>query len=296
MQRFDFSRQGKHAHIDLVLDPQLKSKFAFAPRVHSYTGALSENWKETYFRMFLAHEADQGVLAELQQEIGRNCGKNSGDEWVATALDFVQSGIDYDHATAFNIAGSKIRYPSETLFDRMGVCADKTILLAAILKDSGYGLAIFNFERANHMALGILVPDQFGNFYSNYALMETTAASPIGQIPDRYAGGVRLDSKPEIVKISNGSLQFMAIIGQKRQEAEDEKLYGRTYLQMSFDKQVIFREMHVLKQAMDESNNKLKICKGRLDPVQYAECQRLTDQHNTNVAKYNDLVNRFNSL
>ena len=175
---FDFELQGKPVNLQLHLDAQLRFQYANAQRSFSYTGKLPDNWKQSYFQMFLQHPADAAPLAALRSEIGRIAGANSGEVWLRAAIDFVQTAIAYDHDKAFNLVGSKIAYPSETLLDKHGVCADKTILLAALLQKSGYGIGIFNFDRANHMALGLLVPDGYGNFGSSYAMVETTAATP----------------------------------------------------------------------------------------------------------------------
>ncbi len=291
---FDFDYQGKRASISLPITAQLRTQFANSPKSFSYTGALPSNWKQDYFKMFLKHDADKMPLATLREEIAAHCGASSGDVWVAAVIDFVQSGLEYDHATAFNIAGSKIRYPSETLLDGMGVCMDKTILLAALLQDAGHGLGIFNFDRANHMSLGLLVPDGYGNFGTSYAMVESTAPTPIGQIPARYAGGIRLDTRPELVIIGNGHLRFNAIVAQKDAEKEAEKQYGKDYLAMPAAKQAIYRDMQELKLEMDQAKVALKGCKGRLDPQTYARCQGLNASFNQLVERYNALVAQFN--
>ena len=58
----------------------------------------------------------------------------SGDELVEFTVAFVQGAIDYDWETYHNIDEGTLRYPYETLYDGTGVCADKTILLAKLLK------------------------------------------------------------------------------------------------------------------------------------------------------------------
>jgi hypothetical protein len=257
---------------------------------------MPKDWKTSYFAMFLEHKSDQPILKGLLAALLRAGNAKDNDDLAAVAVAFVQSAIAYDWKTAYQITGGRIRYPGETLLDAMGVCADKTILLAALLRQLGFGLAILSWERANHMALGIKVPGGYGNFGTPFAMVETTAVTPIGKVPERYAGGIKLDVRPEVVELKGGNTPYEGIIGLRKQEQELQRQFGAEYLAMPPAQQALFREMQPLKTEMEALAEKLKACSGNLPPAKYAECQSLHAQHNAKVKQYNALVSKFNAV
>ncbi|HEX2898202.1 MAG TPA: transglutaminase-like domain-containing protein [Bacteroidia bacterium] len=295
MPTYNF-QQGETEHrISLGLPANLQQQFAAAPRSYTYTGVLPKDWKLHYFLMFLRHGADKAPLLDLLAAL-RQAGQPRDNEALALqAIAFVQTGIAYDWQTAYQIAGGQIRYPSETLLSGKGVCADKTILLAALLQQLGFGLAIFTWERANHMALGLKVPTGYGSFGTAYAMVETTGPTAIGQVPERYAGGIRLDGKPEVVELPGGTGIFQGIVAQRKQEAELERQYGSSYLRMTPAQQALQREMQPLQAEIEALSKQLKGCSGTLPPARFAECQALQSRHSAKVAAYNALVAKFNA-
>lgn len=62
--------------------------------------------------------------------------------WVASSISYLGSGIGTD-------PGFTPRTPSETLADRCGVCRDKSVLLAALLRAAGHG-AWLGLTRTSH--------------------------------------------------------------------------------------------------------------------------------------------------
>jgi hypothetical protein len=117
------------------------------------------------------------------------------------SIKMVQS-IPYDWE-AFKEDSVTGRYPYEVLYDMKGVCMEKSDLLAYILRDLGFGVAIFEFNAESHRAVGIKCDN--GNYGSNYCFIESTDIYPIGQIPPEYVGGVDIrGATPEIIIISEG--------------------------------------------------------------------------------------------
>jgi hypothetical protein len=94
-------------------------------------------------------------------------------------------------------------YPYETLFEQKGVCGDKTVLAAKILNHYGYGVALFLFEKEQHMSLGIQCPKTSSSYLSGYCYLETTGAEDIGVAPE-IVGETELATQPKIIKISEG--------------------------------------------------------------------------------------------
>jgi hypothetical protein len=85
------------------------------------------------------------------------------------------------------------RYPVETLFDREGDCEDTSILLAAILDEMGYDVAMLLFEEYDHIGLGINMPPEYtmyGNSWiyegKRYWYLDTSGKRSIGWCPEPY--------------------------------------------------------------------------------------------------------------
>ena len=125
---------------------------------------------------------------------------------IADNLERMVSDVGWDKSEAVNLAVSFVqsleyisegegeeypKYPFETIYDGGGDCEDTSILLAAILKEMGYGCCMIGFE--DHAAVGILSDDLYGVYYeldgNRYYYIETTNTGwEIGALPDRYNG------------------------------------------------------------------------------------------------------------
>lgn len=133
----------------------------------------------------------EGLTSEFEQ-VGDESGL-SDREVVDLMMAFVQQ-LEYtkDQVTAdFDQYSS---YPVETLINRGGDCEDTSLLLAAILREMGYGcvlLGLLNTEPA-HMALGVKGDSSIpGTYYEyegdQYYYVETTGEGwNVGEIPDTY--------------------------------------------------------------------------------------------------------------
>ncbi len=80
------------------------------------------------------------------------------------------------------------RYPIETLFDRGGDCEDSSILVAALLKEMGYDVALLHLKDAQHMAVGVVLSSAYGTYYEyngkRYYYIETTGEGwRVGDFP-----------------------------------------------------------------------------------------------------------------
>ena len=111
-------------------------------------------------------------------------------EKAGLALSFVQS-LAYvkDDSTAY--LNEYPRYPVETLFERRGDCEDISILLAAIMTDMGYDVALLVFENLDHIGLGVAFPFEYGNSWiydgKRYWYLDASGTRPIGWCPKEYA-------------------------------------------------------------------------------------------------------------
>ena len=283
--------------LTVSLDTMLREKYRQAPHTYTYQGnKLPAGWREEYYQMFIQHPEDKRVIANLLAGLKQMRPGGTPDELAELAVSFVQGSITYDWHTYHNIDQSQIRYPYETLIDGTGVCADKTILLARILDELGYGLAIFTFERANHMALGLQVPSGYDNYRSGFAFVESTNYAPIGRIPDNYVGGLKLDARPSVIRVNSGGKSFDKIVANRAEEKELEKKYGKEYFFLTAEQRELKVEMYQLEQELDSLKKELKGCRGTLPQDKFERCNKLQEEHNSRVEKYNGLVARFNSL
>jgi len=130
------------------------------------------------------------------------------DQQARTAISMVQA-IPYDW-DAFNSGNVDGRYPYEVLYDIKGVCMEKADLLAFLLRELGYGVAIFEYNAENHRAVGIQC--EKGNYNTQYCFIEATNSYPIGQIPEGYVGGADIrNANPEVVVISGGRTYLLRL-------------------------------------------------------------------------------------
>jgi len=147
----------------------------------------------------LYNDVQQAYLNPLVDKIKLK--STDSNQQARIAISMVQAiPYDWDAFTTNNIVG---RYPYEVLYDMKGVCMEKANLMAFILRDLGFGVAIFEFDAESHRAVGIKC--NHGNYNSNYCFIEATDYYPIGQIPSDYVGGADIrGATPEIVIISDG--------------------------------------------------------------------------------------------
>ena len=96
------------------------------------------------------------------------------------------------------------RYPYEVLYDREGVCGEKSELLAFLLRELGYGVAFFYNQEENHEAIGVKCPVEESWKNSGYCFVETTGPAIITDTEIDYVGGLKLESEPQVLFISDG--------------------------------------------------------------------------------------------
>jgi hypothetical protein len=294
---FSFDYKGTPQNISLSLDTTVKNSYALASHQYQYSGRLPRDWRTDYYAMYTDRADDVAVIRDLLDQIRQLAPGASRDELADLATAFVQGAIAYDWETFHNIDQGQIRYPYETLWDAKGVCADKSILLAKILRELEYDLVIFTFERANHMALGLRAPAGFGHYRSDFTFVESTAPTPIGRVPDTYVGGIKLENNPLIVPVKGaGRHSYQKIEANRAEENVLEKQYGKDYLSMSSGQQGIKQKMTLVESEMAEMKKALRGCKGTLSQEKYHECMRLQETYNSKVNAFNKLVAEFNAM
>ncbi len=148
--------------------------------VNSYIDSLGDIYSGDDYNAVINNEVQQKYVKKMVENIRRSAKKP--DDEARIAISLVQH-IKYDKNTLNEFqynkskTGSRIgRYPYTILNQNWGgVCGEKSFLLALLLKELGYGVALYEFDDINHMALGIKASSQYAYKGTGYALVESTA-------------------------------------------------------------------------------------------------------------------------
>jgi hypothetical protein len=122
--------------------------------------------------------------------------------------------FEYGQANQTNSSG----YPYDVFYNMNGSCEEKSNLLAFLLKEIGYGVAIFYYPIENHEVVGIKCPVEYSLNSTGYCFVETTGPSIISDNGGYYLGWGKLSSEPEVMLISEGDS-----LGEDLYEYEDAK-------------------------------------------------------------------------
>ena len=148
-----------------------------------------------------------GILSQITSRT------HAVDDQARICISLVQH-IPYDDRT-----GPRTRYPYQVLYDNAGDCDEKSLLLAYLLRELGYGVVLFCYEPENHMAVGIAAPSGYDSYDSGYAFIETTRPGIVTDDKGAYSGIGALTSVPRIVPVSQG--RSFASIGEEYRDARE---------------------------------------------------------------------------
>lgn len=256
-------------------------------------GQKPENTDELFYKQLLSDGGDEQELKLFIKEI-LSQEANYIDE-LELLVTYVQSALAYDW-DAFNTKGNVTKYPYETYYLGKGICGDKSILLAKCLSLLNYDFALFVFNRANHMAVGIKVPKRYGNYGTDYAYIETTGITPIGYVPEKFINNIVLENTPKVIKFEGGKVfnEFPRI---KWRYQELQQKYGKHILQFSAKKYVIELELLNKKRKLDSLKIAFQPYEGETlnNAKDYKIAKRIQIDLNNAVNEYNDMVKKFNN-
>jgi len=144
--------------------------------------------REIFEKVFIREETQKKFLLPLAIEI-YNLGNNE-KERIEIARTLVQL-IPYEESKKFtDFYRMKIpytRYPYEVLYEKKGICGDKSQLLYIILDYLGEDVVLFYFPKENHEGVGIKC--SHGSFKkTGYCYIETTGLFKIGTNPSGASG------------------------------------------------------------------------------------------------------------
>lgn len=163
------------------------------------------------------------AIEELVQKI--KMFSSNKDDQARIAISLVQK-LEYDYEGMYKggwtcrngylVSGTPPRYPYQVLYDGKGICSEKSMLLALLLKELGFGVALLEFEEENHMAVGIKCfegLEEYANYRYNgtgYCFVESTRPTIVTYDKGKYVGVGILRSYPKIIPVSDG-LSFNSV-------------------------------------------------------------------------------------
>ncbi|MDD4566407.1 hypothetical protein L21_1638 [Methanoculleus chikugoensis] len=172
-----------------------------------------------YWLQFVDESIQDRYLKQLAENI--RAAEPEPDNQVRAAISMVQQipYADYSFDTA-------AKYPYHVLYHKDGDCDEKSLLLAYLLREMGYGVALFEFEQESHMALGIKAPDRYCYRDTGYAFIETTVPSIPTDAGGEYGDdGITMTSKPKVFVIAEGD-SFEGIWREHADAVEWNKIRG----------------------------------------------------------------------
>lgn len=330
---FKWKYGNKNYSLDFVLHKSSYEFYASLPKKYTcFSGFCKSNWEDEYFKMFLMEVKNDDTIERLAGALDKLAKQNSLDESgrAEFVLSFVQS-IPYDELKA-KTNEPLPRYPYEVLFDKKGICSDKTFLAASLLKQLGYGVALFDYEGNQHIAPAIKCPKEYSSYNSGYCYAETTGSgfkigeiptvdssnnlaivrTPFGESPFKANENRIQLSNPKIFEISDGK-SYEGIIKQsqrlKKIEELEKQIMSLNASMLPLKNQVenativaenYKREADVVyarykNTLSDEDYNNYS---GLFDKYNeaYKNYQNLAQSYNNQASNYNNLVRQYNLL
>lgn len=179
IQYYGWTYEGRTWQWELPIPLSLYVEYLERPRPQSpaYWVEMAKDPKDDPYIDQLIQQINSAALA----------GGFTGVQKLNFVIAFVQ-GLPYTVDIETTPFDEYPRYPIETLFDKGGDCEDTSILVTAILNKMGYDVALLLLWNAQHVAVGIALPDGSGSYYQynnkKYFYLETTGDGwKIGEIP-----------------------------------------------------------------------------------------------------------------
>ncbi len=175
---FNYVLNGQKGSINYEVYGGLNDYLASLDKSISYYEGESTPTTNDFITRDLSQEDQQELISPLVSDIQNIT--NNADDQVRIAVSLVQN-IPYG-------GGSDLtsKYPYQVLYTDLGVCGEKSELLALMLKDLGYGAVIFDYPAENHETVGIKCPTQYSLGGTGYCFIETTIPSIITDSSGNY--------------------------------------------------------------------------------------------------------------
>jgi len=300
-REYQFSLFKTKFNFELSLDTELYDQVKYMSKENGIKSG--DGIRQDQYDVFIYDNSDEEILNDILSTI-----KNREGRLDYVGVSFVQS-IEYDKEADLP------KYTLETLNLNKGDCDDKSILLSKLLSYAGYETCLFIYEKGQHMAVGLKIDNNIEAYKDGFVYIETTGNSPIGKIPDEFAGGVSIiDEEPVLlyVDVIGSNYEISGFNELNNFYKEVENIYGVDYFYNSFDGKILVEEIYSYKTKSVEIKNLMNLdeikikkfrnkinnlggCSGTLEKEIYELCLPLNDSLNTVIDNYNSLVQKFNS-
>ncbi len=216
----------------------------------------------------------------------------SDEEYLEYLVTFVQQ-------IPYNSPEGNTRFPVEVIYDGMGDCDEKSMLLMGLLEKSGYDTALLLFPKLGHAVCGIkIVPQGDVGFttYSaddgrKYLYIEATTPYYIGLYPESFANTDVL-----VIPLSDGGMpytkyNYVAYIVDSKKKIEKRIDYFKTTLDGWYDeleemkyKLINYKQYYSTQLEYDTAYQRYK---NRVD-----EYNRYFEYYQKNIEVWNEIVDR----
>ena len=285
--------EGDRVRIDVPVDRAVLAGAKTAEKRAIFLGdAPVIDWVPEYYRAFISESHQEAFFSAMLKGLHEVRQRERMDdaryvELVTTMAQALEYRIDPGELAP--------KFPIQTYGDGFGDCDDKTLLAAALLSRDGYDVSVFLFRAEQHVAMGIRAPglDYKG---TGYAYAELTSSSLVGIAPEELAGGIRLTSQPEVIKIGQGELVYTA--GEQAEFIERRLAEVRAAEKAAQEQ--IARDQAEFAAESASLNAEREAFEAITDPARRAEAIRAFNEHvrkvNDLAAEGNERVARYNAL
>jgi len=266
---------------------------------------IFSNFEEISLSKYLKTPTKDNTVDDIAQKLQDIAARSNltADQTVDLAVSYVQS-LPYDEARARTDL-THPRYPYETLYEKTGICSDKSLLTVSILRKMGYGASIFMYEKDQHMAPAVQCSPQYSNYNSGYCIAETTAVGhKIGIIPELDQGNLQAVQRSEIqnFKSDNASSRQNKILSDPEIYAKTQgKTYGGVLQTLTNEKEVeqLSNYFETQKLVIEQKENELDSMTAELDRFKarkdYSSYNRLVPSYNNLVVTIRNLIDEYNT-
>lgn len=196
---------GKKGKIEYTAYGSLKNYLASLPRTY-YCMPTCPSDRDIELRMIDEENQRPQLLALVEKIKARN---HNSEEQARIAISLVQK-IPYDYETyngisKYGSAAFNERYPYEGVYDQKGLCGEKSKLTVFLLRELGYGTALFDWGGV-HQAAGVKCPRAISYQNTGYCFIEVARPVIPTEKPAGYGieGEIQLSDNPDLTIISDG--------------------------------------------------------------------------------------------
>lgn len=207
-RNYPYVLRGENGTVRLDLDPGLYNRLAAgAPPVVcttpvSGTDPCPDAEVARFYRGVIDRPEEKPYITALARAIREKT--DVRDDPARIAISLVQQ-IPYGTNNSYANGNGDLRTPYMVLYDRSGICDEKSLLLASLLQELGYGVVLFSFPGQEHTAVGIRSPAAYAHNKTGYAFAETTFPAIVTDDQGEYGNNGRLIGPPTIYPVADGA-------------------------------------------------------------------------------------------